>query len=96
MGAEVVLREGDAEGGIGGKVELSIALAPVLDDSNVHRRGSASTVDFGHVGGGESLTGVDAEEGWEERGGDWWGFVYAGSKRLDHEARRRRQGVLII
>ena len=35
MGAEVVLGEGDGEGGVGGQVELGITLAPVSVDGGV-------------------------------------------------------------
>jgi hypothetical protein len=40
VGAEVVLREGDGEGGVGGQVELGVTLAPV----SVHGGVSDATV----------------------------------------------------
>lgn len=45
VGAEVGLREGDGEGGIGGEVELCVALAPIFDHGDVDGRRRAGAVD---------------------------------------------------
>jgi len=44
--AEVVLRERDREGGVGGEVQRGVTLAPVLDDSDVDRSGGAGAKDI--------------------------------------------------
>ena len=40
------MRKGDAEGRVGGEIELGVALAPVFYNSDVYRRGSAGAVYF--------------------------------------------------
>jgi hypothetical protein len=49
VGAEIGLREGDAEGGVGREVELRVALSPVFDYGDVYGSSSAGTVDVGHL-----------------------------------------------
>lgn len=58
MGAEVRLGEGDAEGRVGGEVELGVALAPVFDNGNVHWGSGAGAVDVRHFGGCQWRCGV--------------------------------------
>jgi len=72
VGAEVRLREGDAEGGVGGEVELGVALAPVFDDSDIHWGSGAGAVDLGHVDVGQLVLwhNVLFEE---RRESVWWG-----------------------
>ena len=41
VSTEIGLRKGDAEGGVGGEVELGVALSPVFDNSNVYGLESA-------------------------------------------------------
>jgi hypothetical protein len=49
VSAEIRLREGDAEGGVGREVELRVALSPVFDYGDVYGSSSAGTVDVGHL-----------------------------------------------
>ena len=84
MGAEIGLREGDAEGGVGREVELRVALSPVFDYGDVYGSSSAGTVDVGHL---DVCYTRRRERSKLQRvavnvGGFWWqvGFcLYAGS-----------------
>lgn len=86
MSTEIGLRKGDAEGGVGGEVELGVALSPVFDNSNVYGRSSAGTMDVGHL---EIWYTRQRERSKLQRvavkvGGFWcrWGFVYTGMQGL--------------
>ena len=73
MRAQVALRKGNAERGVGGEVEFGVALAPVLDDSDVDGRGSAGTVDFRHVDAWQGLSCTKCGGGVEGKETRWWG-----------------------